>query len=1246
MKAVTTHLGPIRLATNYVLADFKRRPRNYYIGIFAVFIVASFASLLASISQITSLFLVNIAENSVGDYDFIMYPSYESLNPGHQSIFLNYTEIKAKLSSINSIRGVTPRLYAPVTIMNADDRSLQASGLAIIEDSKIENDIGLGRRQDFEILGKNEALVTQSLIDTLKPKDGKIIIKLNMFQSLVDILAKVFPERQAWSLRSMLDPEYIAFSIIKPLEGFVSKAFPNARMIKIGDIRTKVNEALTITSVGALFGGNVASFASYLGFDLTNFIQNYNPSNSFIAPFFEKVLPNLLETLTIKDINDVLTAVRKGLDSYEDSEILDLYIFCYDALVSLLSANEIEIEAQVKQTIVTPKGKWPSVNGHAVAIDYQHLPYYFIQHLKNNLEKPLRRPPLKTPPQNKKSSSNETEASTLPLLDALLSSGKISELLENQLKTVNHYDYALLLTVILRDKLDTYNSYQTMFQKLSLITDKIYRAIGLEFPVTIVTNLFDSILEIKDIPMFTDMIFLAINFLLNLLCAVLIYSLLNSDIQEKSFEFGTLRGMGLDRNGLLSLMIVRSTLILVPGLILGNTMSYVIYTMVCYVVFNSLHLSSSFYPPLSIFLITSFWGIFLVLLASAYPIMRVLSRSLAQSINVMQRSINEIVVVIKRLEDVGMSSSQIIGSLLLSVFGFSMYYLAPSAYLTKNFSYFLNTMASLLLLTIFAMIMMLGFLQAQMQSVLLAVLKFFWKELRFISQVIRKNFISHRAQNFRTANMIGIAFGFMIFGIASFGNLGNIFTAFLRAYNTGSDLSVISSPADPFELPEKAVREFFANYTQEYPDHIANYTMSSNALDRLGMFFGQSNIVPLNGLSEVKFVGWAVEPNFLASTFSDFYKPGEMDPSVNYSLISKDLPLPNPMDSLYSNEGLDAHQGWDAENITSGVLAEKYKDQLEEDTPVKNRFIKLMISPDLIKKAGLHLGSIGRLSVGGLNRWWFKVRAIPEGLPWYRFTANRVQPGDNPVALLSMEDFGLIQREFMETKLRKQTNQTKELENWSYGVHKKYLFVKFAKDLNDTEVQSLRNRLLEIIKSDSMKLMVTKDFVKASENALFFFTIFTVVVGLLGLFLAFFVSWNSAWTNIRSNEIDIGILRAVGVTQHQLIVIFIVENMCVALIGSFNGTLIGILASTAFTVEASIFTYTPLTLTFPVYVVGLMILVTLGLTLFASKLAIEDILIKQISQSFKKDVVEISSPISPITLGAPEAYGLLNSDDK
>jgi len=57
--------------------------------------------------------------------------------------------------------------------------------------------------------------------------------------------------------------------------------------------------------------------------------------------------------------------------------------------------------------------------------------------------------------------------------------------------------------------------------------------------------------------MFLDQIFFAVNGVLVILSVLLIYSLLLSDVEEKTFEYGMLRTLGMQQNVLILLLVLQ-----------------------------------------------------------------------------------------------------------------------------------------------------------------------------------------------------------------------------------------------------------------------------------------------------------------------------------------------------------------------------------------------------------------------------------------------------------------------------------------------------------------------------------------------------------------------------------------------------------------------------------------------------------------------------------------------------------------
>ena len=66
----------------------------------------------------------------------------------------------------------------------------------------------------------------------------------------------------------------------------------------------------------------------------------------------------------------------------------------------------------------------------------------------------------------------------------------------------------------------------------------------------------------------------------NFLAVILIYSLMVSDVEEKTYEFGMLRMLGLEKQSLIFLMISEGLLFGILGLSIGILFAYLLNTLV------------------------------------------------------------------------------------------------------------------------------------------------------------------------------------------------------------------------------------------------------------------------------------------------------------------------------------------------------------------------------------------------------------------------------------------------------------------------------------------------------------------------------------------------------------------------------------------------------------------------------------------------------------------------------------------
>jgi len=63
-------VSEISTIVSYLISDIKKKPRSFNIGIFTVFLVVSFLTLLQSVVDITPVAFLKLAEDAVGAVDF------------------------------------------------------------------------------------------------------------------------------------------------------------------------------------------------------------------------------------------------------------------------------------------------------------------------------------------------------------------------------------------------------------------------------------------------------------------------------------------------------------------------------------------------------------------------------------------------------------------------------------------------------------------------------------------------------------------------------------------------------------------------------------------------------------------------------------------------------------------------------------------------------------------------------------------------------------------------------------------------------------------------------------------------------------------------------------------------------------------------------------------------------------------------------------------------------------------------
>ncbi len=96
-------------------------------------------------------------------------------------------------------------------------------------------------------------------------------------------------------------------------------------------------------------------------------------------------------------------------------------------------------------------------------------------------------------------------------------------------------------------------------------------------------------------------------------------------------------------------------------------------------------------------------GIMVPLFANYMPIREAMSKTLRDSLDVYRKTLDGMTITMTKLEDLGISPIQIIVGLMMTIFGFVVYYFMPSSLLTMNFDLFFFIILAVLFVMVIGM---------------------------------------------------------------------------------------------------------------------------------------------------------------------------------------------------------------------------------------------------------------------------------------------------------------------------------------------------------------------------------------------------------------------------------------------------------------------------------------------------------------------------------------------------------------
>lgn len=500
--------------------------------------------------------------------------------------------------------------------------------------------------------------------------------------------------------------------------------------------------------------------------------------------------------------------------------------------------------------------------------------------------------------------------------------------------------------------------------------DKIIEAqvrLNLKMEVVSTAPVKESLEEFEFMKLFLQSTFATIVFFMVLLSVMLIYSLMLSDVDEKTYEMGMLRALGLRTVALVQLIGIQSTMFSSIGIIIGVIISALLNVAVRYFVFTYSMSHTTFMMSAAASLIGVAVGITMPMASNIWAIKRALGKKIRDSLDVFHTGINDVMVKIVKLESFGISPFELVLGVTLVVVGVLTYYVAPSAFLYDRldlFFFILNiVLVGMIIGLAFLSFLIFPYMQTALVYLMTWALSF---DIKLRPLIMKNMHESHKGRNAKTAMLFTIALAYLVFGGSSLLLIGNMIIGFVKNF-VGSDV-LLTSFESQNSLPEKELRAFLDKEIHTHTGRVDTYSFRGISMKKYfeQVFFSGASWVAssLGDFPEAKINLFPVDSSYINASLIDFYIPKHPQDDFPFD---KTRGKPDYVESLFSKKGTDDYD-WKldkynviSKNITSAdpasafnftydpsqqirvILPEGIKDVLSIDG---GDTIKLIIDPD------------------------------------------------------------------------------------------------------------------------------------------------------------------------------------------------------------------------------------------------------------------------------------------------------------
>eukprot|EP00347_Sterkiella_histriomuscorum_P012753 403367353 len=1113
-----------QLTTNlsYLINDIRKRDRQFQIGLISVFMVVCFTTLLTSFLNSTPSLFLMVAQSNAGDFDITMtaLTQTKQFKSGHGNFYLDGFddfeqetmqpfERAQKKDQIASMKEtVTSKIFeSPVPLMNLTAVNLHVHNISDITGA-YPRWMGLAQVANPNSLQLGD---TGSFIAYGDQKLERDIGVANGFPT--DLMTKD--------------------------DAIVSRDLLDIFDLGLGD------QILIKYDFLSFLPGQIQTYQSIIFEDIKQEDKINNRTRGQLFLIALNVNPNIkygeVKQLMQRSFGiqfDQVTGNVGLIMGYTDQTPFSIML---DDLFSQLSKEDFILEknytviAEVDNTF----GKWPRAFGNAIFLDSTYLIDNTLEMLYENTKNFILR--------------------TNNNFQLVFQTTNFYNLMKVMAQNVSISEYAMMVNLQVEDRMRKYSQNDGAEIMDAII--KAYQHKAVFETSSGIMMIREKTKNIDTMKAMLSSLFINIILFIFVLAFILNQSLVQSDVEERTYEFAMLRTLGYRKNQLVQLLSFQTLFFSIPGMIFGFiVMTLILYTLKL-VIYDATKFSIYQEIDTATILVAVLMGLVAPLVANYVPARQAMSKSLRDSLDVYRKTIDDFTVTMTKLENIGISPIQMLVGLMLTVFGFIVYYFIPSSLLAMDFDLFFLLILLVLFTMVIGMSMITQSFVAPLEKSVLWFIMLIRPEDRKLKPIVDKNMRSHKTRNMKTSMMFTMTVCFLMYSSTSFAELEYMIFSLTGAI-IGADLALFRSNSlggMPISLDEKTLNEYF---NQNMYDPIQNpsglitdYSYQAQTVnevlvdpsnnDKLDIYIG------MRGQSQYKVKLYAMPRDHLEVQGTEYFYPTQVwDGS---GTMNKTYSQNQMMELLYDLGDISTKAEISDRiglNSQTNVIPEAFVGllpiQAGEDI-ILCLSEKFCTDPYRAKIVGTIKRIPGLFDVSGYT------------------PAAFIEPG----CIISFPQMQFLISQFTSQSVKAKQNYEKYMatqpQGSSYQIPKKAVYVQVKEDASTKDINKLKNTIVKIAGETNVFAFDVRQFNKSLQEYLVLLYLISGIISTILFILTFFQLIVSISSNIRDDEWELGVLRAIGLKKNDIMKLTLYESIAGILSSTFLGFVIGVISATAMT---------------------------------------------------------------------------------